>query len=273
MSEGLPADGRYGPAPPERRPLEVVERREVGPYVVISVEDPGGPAPAPGQFYMLALAERWGGGADERPFLPRAISVMDAPAGRLEFMLENVGPGSGELCSAQPGERLMVLGPLGRGFRPAPGREPVVCAGGIGIAPMVMLARALGPDTPAALGFRDRPHAEASFLVPDARVATDDGSVGHEGNAVELLAGILDEFPEAEVYACGPPGMLGAVRELCLERGAGSQLALESGMACGFGACYGCVIPMAAGGYSRLCVDGPVLDGSLLDDEWQVAYG
>jgi len=67
--------------------------------------------------------------------------------------------------------------------------------------------------------------------------------------------------------------MLGAVRELCLGRGAGSQLALESGMACGFGACYGCVIPMAAGGYSRLCVDGPVLDGSLLDDEWQVAYG
>lgn len=273
MSWELPAEGRYGPAPPQRRRLTVAERREVGAYVVIAVDDPDGPRPAPGQFYMLALAERWGGGVDERPYLPRAISVMNANEGRLEFMLEDVGPGSGELCSAAPGEGLLVLGPLGRGFRAREGCEPVVCAGGIGVAPMVMLSRMLGEGARFALGFRDGAHAEASRLIPGAQVATDDGSVGHRGNAVELLAGVVEGVTAAEVYACGPPAMLAAVRELCLERGVGSQLALESGMACGFGACYGCVVPMAAGGYSRLCVDGPVLDGALLDDQWQVAYG
>jgi len=273
VSPGLPEEGRYGPAPLERRSLPIVERREEGPYVVVAVEDPDGPLPAPGQFYMLAAAERWGGGADERPYLPRAISVMRAGHGRIEFMLEAVGPGSTELCQAQPGEALLALGPLGRGFRPPGPAAPVICAGGIGVAPMVMLAGALAADAPCALGFRDAGHARAAALIPGSQVATDDGSEGHAGTAVELLAGILDGLAEAEVYACGPPGMLSAVRDLCLARGAGMQLALESGMACGFGACYGCVIPMAAGGYSRLCVDGPVLDGALLADDWEVAYG
>lgn len=273
MSGDLPAEGRFGPAPPERRSLAITGRREVGAYVVLEAEDPDGPPPAPGQFYMLALAGRWGGGDDERPYLPRAISVMEAAAGRLRFMLEAVGPGSTELCEAVPGDALLALGPLGRGFRPAPAATPVICAGGIGVAPMVMLAASLGPGTPCALGFRDAGHAQAGGLIPGAQVATDDGSVGHAGNAVELLEAMLDGRPEAEVYACGPPGMLGAVRELCRSRGAGAQLALESGMACGFGACYGCVVPLAGGGYSRLCVDGPVMEGTLLADDWQVAYG
>lgn len=273
MSAGLPGEGRYGPAPLERRELRIAERREEGPYVVVAAEDPDGPIPAPGQFYMLTMAGRWGGGADERPYLPRAISVMRAGQGMLDFMLEAVGPGSTELCEAQPGDTLLALGPLGRGFRPPGAATPVICAGGIGVAPMVMLAGALGGDAPCALGFRDADHARAAALIPGALVATDDGSDGHAGNAVELLAGILDGVPEAQVYACGPPGMLAAVRDLCGSRGAGAQLALESGMACGFGACYGCVVPMATGGYSRLCVDGPVLDGALLADGWEVAYG
>ena len=273
MSAGLTEEGRYGPAPPERRSLLISERREEGPYVVLVAEDPQGPLPAPGQFYMLALAGRWGGGADERPYLPRAISVMSADQGKLEFMLEAVGPGSTELCQAVPGDALLALGPLGRGFRSPGAAVPVICGGGIGVAPMVMLAAALGGDAPCALGFRDAEHARAATLIPGAQVATDDGSAGHAGNAAELLAAILEGLPAAEVYACGPPGMLAAVREVCRSRQAGMQLALESGMACGFGACYGCVVPMAAGGCSRLCVDGPVMDGALLADNWEAAYG
>jgi dihydroorotate dehydrogenase electron transfer subunit len=74
----------------------------------------------------------------------------------------------------------------------------------------------------------------------------------------------LARDPHVEVYACGPPGMLEAVRRLCTERGVPAQLALESGMACGFGACFGCVVP-TRDGYVRLCVDGPVLEASSLD--------
>jgi NAD(P)H-flavin reductase len=96
-------------------------------------------------------------------------------------------------------------------------------------------------------------------------VSTDDGSVGHHGLVTELLAAGLDGDDHAVVYACGPPAMLEAVRALCAARDVPAQLALEAGMACGFGACYGCVVPVRAGGYVRLCIDGPVLDADLLD--------
>ena len=81
-------------APLGRRLAEVCEYRRVGAYDILVCDDPEGPEPDPGQFYMLAAAERWGGGADERPFLPRAFSVMRRVSGRLEFMLEAVGPGT-----------------------------------------------------------------------------------------------------------------------------------------------------------------------------------
>ena len=74
----------------------------------------------------------------------------------------------------------------------------------------------------------------------------------------------LDADPDATVYACGPPPMLEAVRALCAERGVAAQLAMESGMACGYGACFGCVVPMRTG-YMRLCVDGPVVDAGQLE--------
>jgi NAD(P)H-flavin reductase len=98
-------------------------------------------------------------------------------------------------------------------------------------------------------------------------IATDDGSVGHEGFVTELLAAELVPGSDANavVYACGPPGMLEAVRALCGARGVPAQLALEAGMACGFGACFGCVVPVRDGGYVRVCVDGPVLDAARLD--------
>ena len=256
----------------ERRSLTVETVRAVGAYTVIAVNDPGGPEPAPGQFYMLACADRWGGGADERPFLPRAVSVMAAADGRLEFMLDAVGPGTTELCEMGPGDRLLVLGPFGRGFRPVEGSRPLICAGGIGVAPMVELQRALGPEATVLLGFRDSAHAVAAELFPGAVVATDDGSAGHAGNAVELLAGELRGVENAVVYSCGPPAMLAAVRTLALETGTRAQLALESGMACGFGACFGCVVP-SGDGYRRLCVDGPVLDADELASGWEAAYG
>jgi NAD(P)H-flavin reductase len=93
-------------------------------------------------------------------------------------------------------------------------------------------------------------------------ITTDDGSRGRHALITEPLREALDE--PAEVFACGPPPMLEAVRALCAERDVPAQLAMESGMACGFGACFGCVVP-TRNGYVRLCVDGPVVDAAELE--------
>jgi NAD(P)H-flavin reductase len=253
-------------APLGRRLAEVIDRRRLGAYDVLSCDDPGGPAPDPGQFYMLAAAERWGGGVDERPFLPRAFSVLRRHAdGRLDFLLEDVGPGTRRLGELRPGDGLWILGPLGVGFRaPAPGRRPVLVGGGVGIAPLAIWQDHLGDPALVLLGFRDAAHAEGGVLLRDARIATDDGSVGHQGLVTDLLAAGLSAGEPVTVYACGPPAMLEAVRALCADREVPAQLALESGMACGYGACFGCVVPTRTG-YVRLCVDGPVLDAAALE--------
>jgi len=254
-------------APFGRRRARITAREERGAYVVLRCGDPGGPRPAAGQFYMLSAAQRWGGGDGERPFLPRAFSVMRAStSGReLEFLLEDVGPGSRRLGELEPGDELLLVGPLGAGFAAArAGRRPVLVGGGVGIAPLAIWQDQLGLATTVLLGFRDAWHAQGATLLSGAQVATDDGSLGHLGPVTELLGSELDRDSAAEVYACGPPAMLEAVRRLCAAREISAQLALEAGMACGFGACFGCVVPTRTG-YVRLCIDGPVLDAACLE--------
>jgi NAD(P)H-flavin reductase len=206
-------------------------------------------------------AERWGGGTDERPYLPRAFSharVHDD--GTLDFLLEAVGPGTRRLAELKPGEGIWILGPLGIGFSDA--SSPLLVGGGIVTAPLLALHDTLPEDTPVLLGFRSAAHAEAATLFRGAvQIATDDGSVGHSGLVTELM---YDRLEGSSVYSCGPPPMLEAVRAICSERDVPAQLAMESGMACGYGACFGCVVP-TKNGYIRLCVDGPVLEASDLE--------
>jgi NAD(P)H-flavin reductase len=247
---------------------EVTAVEQVGAYTVISARDDDGPSdPRAGQFYMLSTAERWGGGADERPYLPRAFSFARIrPDGTLDFMLEAIGPGTERLASLAPGDGLNLVGPLGLGFDVEAGGRALLVGGGIGAAPLVALQDELGPEPRVLLGFRSGDHAEAAglFFASDPAVVTDDGSVGRRAFVTELLREQLDDDPAVTVYACGPPPMLEAVRALCAERAVPAQLALESGMACGYGACFGCVVP-TRDGYVRLCVDGPVLDADVLE--------
>jgi NAD(P)H-flavin reductase len=274
-------------APFGRRALTVTRNDELGAYRVLRAADPEmdarGSNPQPGQFAMLAAVERWGGGEDERPYVPRAFSIARHRHGESHFLLEDVGPGTRRLCELRPGDRLWALGPLGRGFiaegRDLDGRRALLVGGGVGIAPLAILQDALvgeatvPGDVPAPggdavtvlLGFRDRARAHGAALLSDALVATDDGSVGHHGLVTDLLTAELDRDPHAVVYACGPAGMLEGVRALCQRRDVPAQLALEAGMACGFGACFGCVVPRRGGGYLRVCVDGPVIDAAELE--------
>lgn len=265
-------------APLGARDCEVTDRRRTGGYVIVSALDTEGPDPKPGQFYMLS-ADDWGthGG---RPYLPRAFSVADAERTgggvRLDFLVDAVGPGTSVLAGLGPGERLRITGPLGVPFSPPRELNPdaagaILVGGGVGIAPLAMLRRALAQrafPTRTLLGFRDREHSGGLelFRCQEVGLASEDGHAGHQGYVTDLLAVALKgpDAHTAAVYACGPPGMLEAVRALCAERGAPVELALETPMACGYGACFGCAVPLADGGYMRLCVEGPVVRGDRI---------
>ena len=273
-------DGRVL-APFGRRLGEVVDNRESGGYRVFTVRDGSGPEPRAGQFYMLASERRWDS-AGGRPFLPRAFSVAEATPGpggiRLDFLVEDVGPGTERLAALEAGEGLWLTGPLGRPFSEpadlAPGAAgAILVGGGIGVAPLAILRRQLaerGVPLRTLLGFRDRAHSggvEELFSCCEVRLASEDGHAGHRGYVTDLLAVLLegDDAVSAVVYACGPPAMLETVRALCTERGVAAQLAMETPMACGFGACFGCAVPLAAGGYMRLCTDGPVVNAADIE--------
>ncbi len=176
--------------------------------------------------------------------LPRPMSLCLAPPGELAFLIDPVGPGTRALCGLEAGRALHVLGPLGNGFDLSVPR-PLLVGGGIGIAPLPYLSEALGAP-PALLGFRSAHHAEAAALLPGAEVVLEPTYVTE----------LLPEDP-GDVLACGPEAMLLALRALAPE----AQLAWEAPMACGYGACYGCVVELD-GHYERLCVRGPVLSAA-----------
>jgi NAD(P)H-flavin reductase len=149
----------------------------------------------------------------------------------------------------------------------------ILVGGGIGLAPLAILRRQLaerGVPIRTLLGFRDREHSggmDELFGCCEVRLASEDGHVGHRGYVTELLAVLLEgnSARSAAVYACGPPAMLETVRALCMERGVEAELAMETLMACGFGACMGCAVPLADGGFMRLCTDGPVVNAAEIE--------
>ena len=267
-------------APPGRRMTEVVANDASGTYRIFSALDREGPVPRAGQFYMLTAGRYWST-RDERPFLPRAFSFAGArPVGdaiRLDFLVEGVGPGTERLAALEPGEGLWLTGPLGRPFslprELAPGSAgAILVGGGIGVAPLAVWRRELlaaGIPARVLLGFRDRAHAGGLdlFDCSEVRLASEDGHTGHRGYVTDLLSVLLegDDAGSAAVYACGPPGMLEAVRAMCAGAGVAAELAMEAPMACGFGACFGCAVPLASGGYMRLCVDGPVVRADQIE--------
>ena len=226
----------------ERR--SVLAAEPVGPYTLLRLERGGLDPGDPGQFFMLEAPGR---------LLPRPFSLCLAPPGELAFLVDPIGPGTEVLCELRPGDEIAVLGPLGCGYR-LDVERPLLVGGGIGIAPLPYLAEQLGGSPPVVLGFRSEVHAAAAVLLPGAEVAIDPALV------TELLE------PGFDVLACGPEPMLQAVAAMCPN----AQLAWEAPMACGYGACYGCVVEID-GALKRLCLEGPVLDASRVRTPAEVA--
>ena len=216
-----------------RERLRVLENEVVGPYTLLTLERGGLEPGTPGQFFMVEAPGR---------VLPRPMSLCRAPEGALAFLIDAVGPGTEALCRLRAGDAIHVLGPLGNGFD-LDVRRPLLVAGGVGIAPLPYLSDVLGKP-PALVGFRSEAHGQAAAaLLPHAKVVVEPTLV-------------TDALPAdtGDVLACGPEPMLRAVAALAPS----AQLAWEAPMACGYGACFGCVVELG-GRYRRLCVEGPVL--------------
>jgi len=213
-----------------------------------------------GQFVLLKVSQ----GFD--PLLLRPFSFHDVQSESYELVYQVVGRGTSVLSTKSIGDVVDSTGPLGNGFKFEEG-ESVLVAGGIGIAPLFLLARSLaqrkmktilvyGAKTAASLVCKER----FGSVGVSVRLATEDGSTGFKGTCVELLELLLKSSTVGVVYACGPTAMLRGVAELCKGHNTTCQISVEERMACGVGACRGCSISRKDGGYLTVCKDGPVFD-------------
>jgi dihydroorotate dehydrogenase electron transfer subunit len=238
---------------------------------------PGWPGFAPGQFAMLSPGAL-GAAPRSDPLLPRPMAVYRASGDEIEILFKRSGRGTALLADARPGERVRLVGPLGRPFAPPlPGERALLVGGGTGVASLYELARRLAggagssPDAAILLGARSAGdlmgRADFEALGVQVRVATEDGSAGERGLVTELLEAELARGAAARVYACGPTPMMLRCAELAAARGAAACASLENHMACGFGVCLGCAVPLRGGGFALVCRDGPVF--ATGDVAWQ----
>jgi NAD(P)H-flavin reductase len=253
--------------PPVQRPVEVVARRPVNAYVELTLAAPEIAERAePGQFVAFAI-----GGASSALLLRRSIAIAGAADGVVSVVVAPHGPGSTWLAALQVGERVDVVGPLGRPFPlPAPGTPALVVGGGYGAAALVGLAARLRDGgsrvaavTGAASADRLCSVEELSAVAEPVAVTTDDGSAGRTGRVTVAVDELIADA--GVVYACGPMAMLRAVAERATAAGVPSYVAVEESMACGIGVCMTCVLPVIGEDgrtrFSRSCVEGPVFGG------------
>lgn len=212
---------------------------------------------------------------DASTLLPRPISICEADKenGRLRLVYRIAGKGTKEFASYQPGDKVSVLGVLGNGFplEKAEGKKVFLMGGGIGIPPMLQLAKELNAKKQIIVGYRN----QDLFLQEDLSrngevyIATEDGSVGSKGNVMDAIS---ENGLQADVImACGPMPMLRAIKKYAEENGIEAYISLEERMACGVGACLGCVCKTKEVDHhshvnnARICTDGPVFEAKEVD--------
>jgi len=229
-------------------------------------------AASPGQFVNIKVAE------GPEPLLRRPLSIHSVKGPSLELFYEVLGQGTKILSQRKPGEFLDIIGPLGNGFdiSKTTHKPRIIIAGGMGVAPLAFLAEQLtGIKTLVLIGAKTKVEilCEKEFkkLGCDVKIATDDGSYGFKGRVTDLLKKELATKSQSHpstslgtgkvtrLYACGPRPMLKEISRISREQKIPAQISLEEHMACGIGACLGCVVN-TNNGYKRVCKDGPVLN-------------
>ncbi len=204
---------------------------------------------------------------DGSNLLPRPISIceIDQEEGTIRLVFRVVGKGTKEFSKLQAGDTIAAMGPLGNGFT-LEGQKAILIGGGIGIPPMLELAKQLhakGVEVQAVLGYRDALFLNDEFeQYGKVYISTEDGSVGTKGNVIDAIKehGLMADM----IYACGPNPMLRGVKAYAMEQNIRAQISLEEKMACGIGACLACVCKSKEKDAhshvhnKRICKDGPV---------------
>jgi dihydroorotate dehydrogenase electron transfer subunit len=260
---------------------EVLTHRKYGEhYHSLTIVAPEiGESVVPGQFVSVRCPE---GSAHilRRPFSVYRVHKRGGWASTIEIVFDVRGPGTGYLSTLRTHAGVDLIGPLGRGFGlPRRRAHCLLVGGGIGAAPLFFLADELrneGHRVDCILGARSTRHLlnaiDVRRLASVYRITTEDGSSGEQGLVTDVMPETMQRCETDIVYTCGPDPMLAAVSRISLERGVPVQVAVEELMACGFGVCMTCVVPVVTDKdkrgnqttYVRTCIDGPVLDGAAV---------
>ena len=248
---------------------KILSKKQLNDYAIQMELAVGDMVPGTGQFIHIQCGHS--------RLLRRPISICDWQEGEagnlLRVVFEVRGEGTEWLSRRKAGDKLDVLGPLGRGFETAQKGRYLLVGGGIGVPPLLGCAHNARGNCTAVLGFRDAAHA---ILLEDFReacrevvVTTDDGSLGRHGFVDAAVTDILEQDKDfTAVLACGPKPMLKSVVKAAERFGVPCKVSMEERMGCGVGACLVCACQMADGSMKHVCKDGPVFDAGEVD--WSV---
>ncbi len=253
----------------EKQTAKVLSQRELAPQIYdMWIETDFSKMAKPGQFICVYPKDR-------STLLPRPISICEVEENKLRIVYRKVGQGTAEFSEYKEGDTIAILGTLGNGFpaEEAVGKKVFLMGGGIGVPPILELAKRLASkaEIHVIVGYRDA----NTFLKEDfeqyarVHIATEDGSVGSKGNVMDAIAaeGLTGDM----IYACGPMPMLRAIKYYAQERNMTAYISLEEHMACGVGACLGCVVKTKEIDHhshvhnARICTDGPVFEAKEVE--------
>lgn len=224
----------------------------------------------PGQFIEIKVN-------DNSILLRRPISIMDADPLKNEVKIwyRVIGKGTNSLSESQPGETLDIIGPLGNGFYLSEGIKTIaLVGGGTGVAPLVFFSKIFHSNLEkenkdrlkiyAIIGARNKDlilgKEDFKNFGDQIIITTDDGSEGIKGTTIDALKELTINASIDAVLTCGPEPMILAIARICQEKNIFCLVSMESPMACGLGACHGCVIKTKIG-YRRVCKEGPIFKG------------
>ena len=199
--------------------------------------------------------------AQSGAFLRRPFSTAGSNGKSLKFIIKNIGRATGAITSLKKNDQIDVLGPLGTGYPEFESDKKILyLGGGTGIASLLFLSdRHNNSDDMIIWGGKTKCELPDKNTIPQKCIlATDDGSCGMKGNVVEVAKSYIASGRPDIIVACGPRGLLKGVQTLCAECGIPAWISTEEFMACGMGACAGCAVRLAKGGYAKACSDGPV---------------